>query len=665
MDWPTEYDYSEALQHPRTAFADPELQSGRVECGQGMSKRLPSPRSGNFAVVYRIHTTRGWVALRLFKAKGSDPKRKERYTAIHNHFTAHPLQYLARFQYIDNGIRVGPNRYPVIRMEWVDGVRLDKFVQTNLSAPEKIFGITKQWVEMVGALRQAGIAHGDLQNNNVMVVGEQLRLVDYDGCFVPSLKGEQATEEGHRNYQHPKRSRNDFGPELDNFSAWSIYLSLLATAWQPSLWNRLEGGDECLLLRRRDYEAPHQSDAFRLLMTHPDASVRALTVRLRSFLALAPSAVPPLDHWTEADAAAFKVSAWERAGMWAEERLQAGARLKAANRATRAFFRRLPGLIYAARKPLGRLTLRMLAVTAAITWIAVYWLAKVFWQLLHLLLRALVQLFVVAVQEFGIGKVLLALVIAGLSIGLFFQFRSHIHHPKRSANVVAEAPVIPQGLLGTWSGSVAPANRKGKKVTMRVRIGSKASSSTLGKACQAILDPTETSAQSATFHERFLHETELCKNDTIAFRQRDAGRIEFTKTGPSNWQGELSKSVVPPSGTRFSNSRAAESSVVPIPEPHPTDAAKPAMPSSARLNTKPPAEAGSPPLDSSDWRIDANGVWVLYGEKGICASVTPASAADPHLHVHLGIGLSGTFGANEINQAKLVASDYCRSLHQP
>ena len=81
-------------------------------------------------------------------------------------------------------------------------------------------------------LRAANIAHGDLQHGNVVVVGDQLRLLDYDGMFVPALANKQSNECGHRNYQLPKRSRWDYGPHLDHFSAWVIYVSLVAVAVQ-------------------------------------------------------------------------------------------------------------------------------------------------------------------------------------------------------------------------------------------------------------------------------------------------------------------------------------------------------------------------------------------------------------------------------------------------
>jgi hypothetical protein len=91
---------------------------------------------------------------------------------------------------------------------------------------------------MIKTLQQASVAHGDLQHGNVFVVGEELRLVDYDGMYVPSLTGKTSHEIGHRNYQHPHRTERDFGPHLDTFSAWVIYASLIVPAIDSTLWHR-------------------------------------------------------------------------------------------------------------------------------------------------------------------------------------------------------------------------------------------------------------------------------------------------------------------------------------------------------------------------------------------------------------------------------------------
>ena len=99
-----------------------------------------------------------------------------------------------------------------------------------------------------------GIAHGDLQHGNIKVeAGCRIILVDYDGMFVPSMQGFTSNELGHRNYQHPGRTKDHFGGYLDNFSAWSIYTSLYCLTLDPTLWRKLEAGDECLLFRQEDY----------------------------------------------------------------------------------------------------------------------------------------------------------------------------------------------------------------------------------------------------------------------------------------------------------------------------------------------------------------------------------------------------------------------------
>src|SRR2546430_4647189 len=62
-------------------------------------------------------------------------------------------------------------------------------------------------------LFRSQVAHGDLQHGNILVRGGSIQLVDYDGMWVPALKGRHATEIGHRAYQHPERSEQDYRSE--------------------------------------------------------------------------------------------------------------------------------------------------------------------------------------------------------------------------------------------------------------------------------------------------------------------------------------------------------------------------------------------------------------------------------------------------------------------
>jgi hypothetical protein len=148
-------------------------------------------------------------------------------------------------------------------------------------------------------LRSRGFAHGDLQHGNLLVTSKGLRLIDYDGMYVPALAGHRAVELGHRNYQHPQRkARPDFfGPSLDNFSVWVIYLSLLAVAVEPAVWSSVGGGDECLLLREEDLRNPGESNALRLLGASPALEVQNLLSHFLTVVRSPLEQVPALSGW--------------------------------------------------------------------------------------------------------------------------------------------------------------------------------------------------------------------------------------------------------------------------------------------------------------------------------------------------------------------------------
>ena len=121
--------------------------------------------------------------------------------------------------------------------------------------------LSEEWLRLVHALRVAGVAHGDLQHGNIIVEHGQLRLVDHDGIYVPKMAGWTASEVGHQHYQHPKREAQHFDEKLDHFSSLVIYLSLLALAEKPDLWQ--EYHDENLLFTKADFANPDSSTLFK------------------------------------------------------------------------------------------------------------------------------------------------------------------------------------------------------------------------------------------------------------------------------------------------------------------------------------------------------------------------------------------------------------------
>src|SRR5205823_266576 len=124
-----------------------------------------------------------------------------------------------------------------------------------LGDPAGLAALRARFRRLVKDIEGAKFAHGDLQHGNILVRGKDLLLIDYDGMWVPELKGRQATEIGHRAYQHPRRSTTDYGPYLDRFSALVIYLSLRALEIDRRLWDQYHTGDN-LLFVREDFNEP-------------------------------------------------------------------------------------------------------------------------------------------------------------------------------------------------------------------------------------------------------------------------------------------------------------------------------------------------------------------------------------------------------------------------
>ncbi|CAN7728419.1 protein kinase domain-containing protein [Paenibacillus sp. LjRoot56] len=289
MFWPTPQDYREAIQNPHICFQDPELQSGLPELDK---LGLPRPISGSFASVYRIKCGLSEWAIRCFTNNVKD--QKDRYDAISSHLSSVNLPYMVPFEYLSEGIKINGNWFPVVKMQWVEGESLLYYIQRNLHNVEILKGLANQWLKIINELHMANIAHGDLQHGNILIHRDEIILIDYDGMYVPGLNGMLSNELGHRNYQHPGRVVEHFGPYIDNFSVWVILIAILAVSVDASLWNSLGAGEaeESLLFRQKDFVSPGESRAFELLELVNDETLRSLVNCFRDVMALEVPNVP-------------------------------------------------------------------------------------------------------------------------------------------------------------------------------------------------------------------------------------------------------------------------------------------------------------------------------------------------------------------------------------
>lgn len=253
--FPSNGEYVEALQNPELCFQDPELKAGRVEQTQ---LGIPRAISGNFASVFSVTGSSGKrYAIKCFTrgVKGQD----QRYKAIHDVLANMGRPWQVGFDYINKGVLVKGDWQPILRMEWVSNSdTLILWLERNLGHPDLILDVAGQFAHCIKDLHSAGIAHGDLQHGNLLIDNNhKLRLIDYDGMFVPAITNLGSNEIGLANYQHPSRSSSDFGPHLDRFSAWLIYGSLLSISAHPWLWSTFHAdSDVKLLLGKDDFASP-------------------------------------------------------------------------------------------------------------------------------------------------------------------------------------------------------------------------------------------------------------------------------------------------------------------------------------------------------------------------------------------------------------------------
>lgn len=290
MPYPQITDYHEAIQHPAQAFIDPDLKQGAVaENNLG----LPLVMSGGFALTYAVTTPRRKCAVRCFHRE--IPAIQQKYDATSKKLRSLAIGCFVDFDFQQSGISVRQRVFPIVRMDWVEGDTLGIWLDKNFNNPRALEKARADFAVIARFLEREGIAHGDIQNGNVMVANGEIKLIDYDGMFVPGMHPGNGSETGHRHFQHPGRRVSNFGPGMDRFSFIALDLSLKALVEDKSLYAKFREGGETIIFKANDFADPQNSEIFRRLLAMPKLKEQA-----RSFAAIcdAPlAAVPTLDEF--------------------------------------------------------------------------------------------------------------------------------------------------------------------------------------------------------------------------------------------------------------------------------------------------------------------------------------------------------------------------------
>ena len=229
----------------------------------------PYRSSGAFAVVFKMkdEQTGKCYALKCFTEEQEG--RAEAYRQIAEELEFVDSPYITSVKYLEKELFVDSNcedeEFPVLLMDWIEGETMETYVAANYTDTHAMSMLCYRFCKMAAWLRSQSFAHGDIKPDNIMVRPDgTLTLVDYDGMFVPAMKGQKSPTIGTKDFSHPLRTIDDFDETIDDFALASIALSLKAISLNPSLLQTY-GASDRLLFSAADYTDLSKSNTFTAL----------------------------------------------------------------------------------------------------------------------------------------------------------------------------------------------------------------------------------------------------------------------------------------------------------------------------------------------------------------------------------------------------------------
>jgi len=201
--------------------------------------KIYSYGSGSYAVVFKAKDHYNEFAIRCFIS--AEKENIDRYRNIDSYLKNLTASWITKIELLEGEINVGYQHYPVIKMDWVEGKLLNNFITQIIDNNSALTELQNEVVSVSKSLENLRVGHGDIQCGNIIVAtnvnGKNIiKLIDYDGMYIPSFSNKVNLERGRTEFQHPNRSQIQYNEKIDRFSFWVILCAIEALKFDKTLW---------------------------------------------------------------------------------------------------------------------------------------------------------------------------------------------------------------------------------------------------------------------------------------------------------------------------------------------------------------------------------------------------------------------------------------------
>lgn len=162
--------------------------------------------------------------------------------------------YLVKFKIVYNEININVNDlldeeviyFPVVIMDWVDGVTLDNYIPESEKAKDDFRKLINNYKAMSSWLLEQSFCHGDISPKNIITTKDNnIFLIDYDNVIFCDEDVPVSTKiMKDENFCNPCQTSFKYEDNIDNFSLVSIMISLIykfesiPKTWERNPWGR-------------------------------------------------------------------------------------------------------------------------------------------------------------------------------------------------------------------------------------------------------------------------------------------------------------------------------------------------------------------------------------------------------------------------------------------